>query len=127
MPRKLLITKADYIILFLAIIGVIGLYGYYWHDRSESATYAIILTPYHDPRRVNLMHDQWITVMGTLGETVLQVESGRIRFFSSACHNKYCVHHGWLQQGGDFLACIPNQVSVELYSEIQQSLDAITY
>jgi len=124
-----LTTRADRIILWVATLWVIGLYFYYWTDHSESAVYAVILAPHHVSYHVNLTHDQWLTVMGALGESVLQVEKGRIRFFSSPCHNKYCIHNGWLRRDHDFVACIPNQISVELYGTqaTQQKLDAIAY
>jgi len=127
MPKKQLTTNVDRVILLFAILWVVGLYFYYWTDHSEYAVYAVISVPHQPPHRVDLTQDQWITINGTLGESTLQVAKGRIRFFSSVCHNKYCIHHGWLQKNHDFVACLPNQVSVELYSTKNQKLDAISY
>jgi hypothetical protein len=30
----------------------------------------------------------------------------------SPCVGQQCVHSGWAQRGGEFIACVPNRVSL---------------
>ena len=50
-------------------------------------------------------------VPGSLGISEVEVRDGRVRFVSSPCRGKQCVHSGWAQRGGEFVACLPNRVS----------------
>lgn len=102
-------------------------YVHYWWNKPQQASYAIILVSGQKPLRVNLRQAQQIRVQGQLGESVLEVSAGKIRFLQSACQNKHCVHAGWLTQGGDFVACLPNQVSIAIYGKEMIKLDAIAY
>ena len=61
-----------------------------------------------------------------LGDSILEVEAGRIRFHASPCRGQQCIHSGWLSRAGDFAACLPNRVSVALVSAGTR-YDAISY
>lgn len=61
--------------------------------------------------QVTLNHDQELHVQGTQGESVIEIKQGRVRFLRSPCTGKQCIHAGWAKRGGEFVACVPNQVS----------------
>ena len=61
-----------------------------------------------------LDQDRELSVRGRLGDSKLRIEGGRVRFVDSPCPNKVCVHSGWLQDSGEFAACVPNGVSLRL-------------
>lgn len=44
----------------------------------------------------------------------IEVANGKIRFFSSDCHDKTCKNSGWLSASGSFAACLPNRVAITL-------------
>ena len=55
-----------------------------------------------------------IQVEGPLGITVVEVEGARAHVVSSPCPDKICVRMGWLERAGDYSACLPNKVLVEV-------------
>ena len=54
----------------------------------------------------------------------IEIATGKLRFFSSNCHDKTCVNSGWLSNAGDFAACLPNRVAVKILSS--SAPDAVT-
>lgn len=120
------LTVADQLIFLIALILLGGLYGRYWIPVTP-ADYALILVAQQPPQRVNLKQAQLIHVHGHLGESVLEIAGGRIRFHSSPCQNKLCIYTGWLQKSGDFAVCLPNQVSIQLQGVQTNPFDAIVY
>lgn len=122
-----LLTLADSIILLLAISLIIGLMSRYWFHRSQPASYAIITIANKSPLRIKLDHTEEIHLTGNLGESVLVVEPGKIRFIASPCHGKQCIHAGWLNHGGDFSACLPNKISVTIENAATEQFDSIAY
>ncbi len=67
-----------------------------------------------------------VTVPGPLGETVVEVHDGAVRFLSSPCTRQMCVHSGWLRAGGAFAACLPNRVSVRV-AALDDRYDSINF
>ncbi len=55
-----------------------------------------------------------VQVEGPLGITVVEVEGTRAHVVSSPCPDKICIRMGWLERAGDYSACLPNRVLVEV-------------
>jgi hypothetical protein len=121
------ITFADSVILTVALLTLLFLYSSYWTGNSPAADYALIMVDHATPQRIELNHAQLVKVQGAIGETVLQVEVGKIRVIASPCTGKQCIHAGWLQTSGEFTACLPNRVSIEVHSRSKNQYDAIAY
>jgi len=126
-PYFALLTFADVIILLLAIFLIAWLILHYWFNVGSPATYAMITIADKPPLRVNLDRHDELRVAGSLGESILVVEPGKIRFIASPCSGKQCIHTGWLTHGGDFSACLPNKISVIVQGTDNEQFDAITY
>ncbi|GMO28294.1 MAG: NusG domain II-containing protein [Termitinemataceae bacterium] len=66
-----------------------------------------------------------VNLAGPLGETVVQLDSNKVKIISSPCKNKSCVAAGAIHSGGDWLACLPNRVIVTIEkTKKSESLDA---
>lgn len=54
-----------------------------------------------------------IEVEGQIGVSVLEVDLEKgIRFVESPCQDKLCMGFGWVHEGDDFAACLPNGITV---------------
>lgn len=62
--------------------------------------------PLAEPRRVR--------VLGRKGVSVIAIRDGAARFIASPCARKICIRAGWLRDGGETTACLPNGVSLEI-------------
>ena len=106
-----LFTRADIVVICCALMILPLLYLQFWGNGSQGET-ARIQVAGHKPLLISLQHPQRYTIKGPLGDSIIEVNDGRIRFVSSPCRNKMCVHSGWLQHDADFAACLPNLISI---------------
>jgi len=66
-------------------------------------------------------------VQGPLGATKIEIKDKAVRIVDSPCRDKICVHSGWLRNGGQWAACLPNKVFVSINAGKADVLDAATY
>ena len=71
--------------------------------------------------------NQEIAVQGPLGTTEIEIKENAVRIVDSPCRDKICVHSGWLRNGGQWAACLPNKVFVNIKTGTADTLDASTY
>jgi len=104
-------TRTDSLIVLGAILLTGWLYSMFWsaHENANSALVQVGRAP---ARTVPLDDDRLLTVAGPRGNSVLEIQQGRIRFRDSACKHKFCVLSGWLSGGGESAACLPNRISI---------------
>jgi hypothetical protein len=48
-----------------------------------------------------------------------------IAFLYSDCPDQICVNTGWLSRGGDFAACLPNEILLIFQSADNEGIDGI--
>ena len=122
-----LTTVADRIIIGLAFALLVWLYVHYWIGHNPSADYALIWVANQAPKRFYLENDQRISVEGDLGESLIELKDGQIRFLTSPCQSQYCIHAGWLTSNGEVVACLPNRVTIQLRDNENLQFDSIAY
>jgi len=71
--------------------------------------------------------DRTVTVRGPLGDTVVEIRGGQARFLSSPCAEKLCVRSGAIARPGQWLACLPNRVILDIRGDSRQSADAVSF
>ena len=106
-------TRADWLSVVFAVALLPVLYWQLWQPGERGETAKIL----SGDRQVDIreLHGAGqFDVAGRLGDSVLQIENGKIRFIASPCTNKYCVHAGWLSHSGEIAACLPNGVLIEV-------------
>lgn len=118
-------TRADWTLL--AVVGALLSLVYLtaWSDRS-AGTEITIRSGDQAPRTVTLARDRQLRIDGRLGDSVIEIRDGKAHFLSSPCTSKVCVHTGWLQQSGEFAACLPNGVSLTVAGG-KRRYDAINF
>jgi hypothetical protein len=109
--KMTLVTKADSIVICVAVLMLPWLYSHFWGDGSQGES-ARIQVAGQAPLLIPLQRSQRYTIDGPLGTSIIEVQDGRIRFAKSPCRNQLCVHSGWLQRDAEFTACLPNLISI---------------
>lgn len=107
------LTWADKIVLILCVLLTASLYWGLWRADDEAREVEIIV----DGEKnyiLDLFENKRLSVKGKLGESVIEIKDGQARFISSPCNTSFCVRSGWQNHGGDFVACLPNSVSLHL-------------
>lgn len=106
-------TLADRLLYLSTLIALPFIYLYFWQP-VQNARYADIHVDGHYQQRISLNQNQVLHVHGDQGDSIIEINNGKIRFKDSPCTSKRCVLSGWLQHSGEFAACLPNRVSIAL-------------
>jgi hypothetical protein len=118
-------TKSDVIILACAAALLAGLYGKFWSGHGAPA-YARIIVGDKQQALVALDQDKTLSIKGELGVSTVEIHAGKVRFSASPCTGKQCIHSGWAGHAGEFIACLPNRVSVSVIGK-NQYFDSINF
>jgi hypothetical protein len=110
------VTRGDYAVLALCVLALPALLVRYGLPGS-TGTQARINVGNAIYAQVPLSRAQVYRVPGALGISEIEVRAGQIRFNSSPCLGQQCVHSGWAKRGGEFIACVPNRVSVTVLGQ----------
>lgn len=120
------LTRGDWLVVLALLAMQPWLYLHFWRGHDAPAQRALITSLDQAPREISLRHDTDLTIHGPLGDSILEVRKGRLRFVASPCRGKQCIHSGWLSRVGDFAACLPNRVSVTLLGATA-NYDGVSY
>lgn len=112
-------TRADIITLLAALMLVPYLYIHFWTPTTPGKLARVFVgeTLFAE---YDLSTPQQIRVPGVLGDSILEIADGGIRFIQSPCRDKVCILAGWQRRGGEFAACLPNQISIHVVGGISQ-------
>ena len=76
----------------------------------------------------DLSDDRTVEVTGPLGTTIVKIDGREAAVIESPCINKICVKAGHIGNTGQWVACLPNGVLIEIVGgEIESDVDAVTF
>jgi len=64
---------------------------------------------------------------GPRGETIVEISNGTARVLDSPCPDKTCVAAGAISLSGQFIACLPNRVSISLEGKDEPTTDGTAF
>ncbi len=116
----------DIVALVFSLAVFLG-FTAYGRSLSQDDGYVIIedstsqyIYPLSDHRKV--------TLKGPVGDTVVEIDNGEAHFHSSDCADGLCVQMAPIRRGGDWAACLPNQVFIYIGGfEDDKEVDAGVY
>ena len=114
----------DWLVIIISLVAVIFMFQLFWSTEQGSKLKIrqgdkIIGT--YDLNQTRDLH-----IHGALGDSLISIVQGKVRFKQSPCRNQYCVHQGWLSRAGQVAICIPNQISLQLIGA-KSSYDSLNY
>ncbi len=116
------LTWGDQVLIICVLLGIVSVIPFL---RGEpNGRWAILRLEGKVIERLELHKDRKLTIQGPLGETVLEVQQGRLRVLRSPGPQQICVRQGWIQKPGEALICLPNRISVEIPGH--SGIDGIT-
>jgi hypothetical protein len=124
--RRFVTRPLDYLALVLSIATVVaaGVFAYGGQTQASEVSVENDEGTFLYP----LDQDRTISVGGPLGETIVEIEEGRVHVHESPCRDKICIAAGWLDSAGQWTACLPNRVFVRVQGgESEDGVDAQTF
>lgn len=71
--------------------------------------------------------DRLISINGPYGNTLIEIQGGKVRVKEAHCRNQICVKEGWISRG--VIVCLPNKLVILVggsKKDEQHGIDAIT-
>ena len=77
--------------------------------------------------RFPLSTDRLERFAGPRGDTIVAISGRTVRVVDSPCPDKICVAAGSISRAGQFIACLPNRVSVSLEGHDEPTADGTAF
>jgi hypothetical protein len=114
----------DWLVIIASVVAVIFMFQQFWSN--EQASKLKIRQGNQFIGTYDLNQTRELKIHGALGDSLISIQAGKVRFRQSPCNNQYCVHQGWLSRAGQVAICIPNQISLQLMGA-KSSYDSLNY
>ncbi len=112
--KPALLTRADWLAVVASVTLLPWLYTGFWQGPGDAGEEVHIIVGDRELPPISLEQEQTLTIQGSIGPSILEIADHRIRFISSPCPGKQCVHSGWHGHAGEFAACLPNRVALQI-------------
>ncbi len=114
----------DWLVIIASVVAIIFMFLQFWS--FEQASKLKIRQGNQIIGTYDLNQTRELRIHGALGDSLIRISQGKVRFKQSPCNNQYCVHQGWLSRAGQVAICIPNQISLQLIGA-KSSYDSLNY
>lgn len=117
--KPLFFQKRDAILVLVILVIAAAIFAFYQFTKEKGATAVITVglnTQTQEIFTYPLNEDQRIDLTGGKLPVHLQIENDKIRFINSECSDHNCEGFGWLQNQGEWAACLPAGVVVQIQS-----------
>lgn len=115
----------DYLSFVVAILVLAAFWVFAYTDSERGNQVRIQAEGRDYIYSLSLSHS--FTVDGPLGPTEIEIRNGEVRVVNSPCRDKICIGAGWVSQSGQWIACLPNRVFVQVQSAAEADVDVQTF
>lgn len=125
------LTKGDKVLIVaLLVISLFSLY-IIKEVSGDNGKYVVIESKGEEIKTFVMgpeLEGKIIRVEGALGHTTIEFGKNKVRVISSACRGKDCIKMSWIENPGEMIVCLPNQVSVRIKGKGKEpQVDGGTY
>ena len=119
--------KKNDLLLIICLILAAGLMWFFLRP-GEVGSYAVVTQNGSEIRRLNLSHDQTITIASqTGGWNTLVVSGGEVQITDANCGDHTCIRTGRISRTGQQIICLPHSLVIEVAGGNASDLDASTH
>lgn len=108
-----LLTRADRLLIFAAMIGSVGL-SLHQHYQAQPGRQVLVEVDRVERGIFSLSRSQRLQIAGPLGMSEVEIDPRGVRIASAPCPHKICVRRGWVQRQGEVIACVPNRLILRI-------------
>jgi len=115
--------KKDFILIG-AIVAVIAIAIAVLSLTKKDGDYVIVRVDGNEVARYSLSQDGEYQLNG--GTNVLRIENGKAYLVSANCPDHLCVKQGKVDQRGETITCLPNRLTVSVYSAEEGEVELVS-
>ena len=106
--------KTVHDLILIGILLVVALIALLLFNSRESGDYVLVRVNGEECGRYLLSTDATYTLNG--GTNILVIEDGKAYLSYANCPDQICVKQGKISKGGQVITCLPNKLTVTVYS-----------
>ena len=115
--------KKDFILIG-AIVAVIAIEILVMFLTKKDGDLVIVSVNGQEVARYSLSQDGEYALNG--GTNVLRIENGQAYLVSANCPDHLCVKQGKVDQKGETITCLPNRLTVTVYSQTEGEVELVS-
>lgn len=115
----------DFAVFIFALALVI--YSVVFVKKSGDSRKYVVINSYDKEFIYDLSKDGVYEIEGIIGDSIIEIKDGEAFFVDSPCPNKTCVQSHAVKNGGDWIACLPNQVFLHIEAKDEEKADAVAF
>ena len=114
--------KRDFILIGAILAAVLVMFAVMTLTKKEGA-YVIVRVDGNETARYSLHEDGEYELNG--GTNLLRIEDGDAYLVSANCPDHLCVKQGRIDQTGETITCLPNQLTVTVYGADDSDVELV--
>ena len=115
--------KKDFILIG-AIVAVIAIAIAVLSLTKKDGDYVIVRVDGNEVAKYSLSQDGEYSLNG--GTNILRIENGKAYLVSANCPDNLCVKQGKVDQSGETITCLPNRLTVTVYSKTEGDVELVS-
>ena len=115
--------KKDFILIG-AIVAVIAIAIAVLSLTKKDGDYVIVRVDGNEVAKYSLSQDGEYSLNG--GTNILRIENGKAYLVSANCPDHLCVKQGKVDQSGETITCLPNRLTVTVYSKTEGDVELVS-
>lgn len=115
--------KKDFILIGV-IVAVIAIAILVLSLTKKDGDHVIIRVDGKEVAKYSLSQDGEYQLNG--GTNVLRIENGKAYLVSANCPDHLCVKQGKIDQSGETITCLPNRLTVTVYSATEGEVELVS-
>lgn len=115
--------KKDFILIG-AILAVIAIAIAVLGLTKKDGDYVIVRVDGNEVAKYSLSQDGEYSLNG--GTNILRIEGGKAYLVSADCPDHLCVKQGKVDQSGETITCLPNRLTVTVYSTEEGEVELVS-
>jgi hypothetical protein len=122
--RTIRLRLLDYLALAVSLTLVAGAS---WAAASQGEPELVAIQSNEGEFLYPLDADRELVLSGPLGTTRIEIAGRRVRVAEDPGPQQICVRQGWIASSGEWLACLPSRIFIEITGARDDAVDGQTY
>lgn len=124
MEKEKSMKKNDWLLLIIVLIvaALIFLIRYFVGDKHPG--YVTVRVDGEITETFDLSKDRVVELNN--GSNTIKIEDGTVDMIAADCPDKLCVHQKAISKNNENIICLPNKLVVQIVSQNEAELDAVT-
>lgn len=121
---KISLKKKDWILIVIIISVAVLAYLSRYLLRDTGSGNVIVKVSGEITGTYELSNDTKVSI--NHGSNILEIKNGKAKMIEADCPDQLCVHQRAIEANGENIICLPNKVIVEIKSQTESKMDAVT-